>query len=68
VQKWLNRSRCCFGVNTPEGPWKSVLKVGPYFPTEKEMGAVLNFGTPPIFRTAEARDLKFCVHIEGWGP
>jgi len=50
-------------------PWNIVLDVGPDHPTERGRETqFLNFGTPPIFGTAEARDLKFCVHTEGWGP
>jgi len=29
---------------------------------------LLNFGFPRISVTAEARDFKFCEHIQGWGP
>jgi len=57
-----------FGVNTPRGPWNIVLDVGPDSPTESERGPVLNFGTPHIYGTAEARDLTFREHIEGGGP
>jgi len=28
VQKWLNRSRCCSGVNILGGPWNVVLDEG----------------------------------------
>jgi len=44
-----------------------VLGAGPDLQT-KRRGAILNFGTPSSFGTAEARDLKFCVNIGGWVP
>jgi len=50
------------GMNTPRAHGTRVL-----IPHRKG-GPVLNFGTLfylSIFKTAEARDLKFCMRIEG---
>jgi len=45
-----------------------VLKVG-LDPPQRGEGPSFKFGdTPHIFGTAGARDLKFCVHMEGGGP
>jgi len=56
-----------FGVNNSGGPRNIVLDVGHNLPTERMRGPILNFEIPPISGTAEARDLKFCVHIKGRG-
>jgi len=54
-----------FGVNTPGGLWNILVLI----PSKRAGGGlILNFGTPPIFGTAEARDLKFCMLIETWCP
>jgi len=58
-----------FGVNTPGGPWNIVLDVDPDLPIERRREDSFKFGDPrSIFRKAGARDLKFCVPLEGWGP
>jgi len=56
-----------FGVNTPGGPLNIVLKVG-FDAPQRGGGEFLIMGPLSIFGTAKARDLKVCVHIEGWGP
>jgi len=56
-----------FGVNTPGGPWNIVLDVGPDPPQRGEGGPLLNFETPYISGTVEARDLKFWVRTERRG-
>jgi len=70
VQKWLNRFiKMLFGVNTPGGPWNTVLDGGPDPPKRGRGEPTFKFwDTPHISGMAEARELKFCVHIEGWGP
>jgi len=58
-----------FGLNTHGGPWNIVLDVGADPPHREGKGPCFKFrDLPPIFETAEARDLEFCGHIEGWGP
>jgi len=59
------------GVNTAGGPWNIVLDGGPDPP--QRVGSRLGIILPimdllHILGTGEARDLKFCMHIEGWGP
>jgi len=56
-----------FGMNTPGSPWNIVLDVGPD-PPQKGGTHFYILGPPHISGTAEARDLKFCIHIEWWGP
>jgi len=60
----------CPSVTRLLGPWSIVLNVGPDLPTEKGTREEPNFKfwDPPIFHAAEARDLKFSVQPEGWGP
>jgi len=46
-----------------------VLHGGPDAPTDRGRGPTLGPWDPlHISGTAEANDLKFCMHIEGWGP
>jgi len=55
-----------FGVNTPGGPWNIVLDVGPDPLQRKGEGDQFSMlGFPPISGTAEDRNLKFCLLIEG---
>jgi len=54
-----------FGVNTPGGPWSIVLDVGSD-PSQRGKGSPF-FGPPVISGTAEARDLKFCLHTQRGG-
>jgi len=52
--------------------WRTLCYTGVLIPPQTGGGdLLLNFGTllsPHISGTAEARDLKFCMHIEGDGP
>jgi len=59
-----------FEVNIPGGPRNIVLAGGPDPHTERWRGEkILPSGDPlHISGTAEARDLKFCVHTDGSGP
>jgi len=51
------------------GPTEHCVRRGFWSPTESGREAqFLIVEPPPIFVMAEARNLKFCVHIEGWGP
>jgi len=54
-----------FRVNTPGCPSNILLNVGPD-PSQRGEGAHFSIlELPHISGKAEARDLKFCVHIEG---
>jgi len=57
-----------FGVNTP-GAHGTLYQTGLLMhPQWKRLDIILNFGTPRISGTADARNLKFFVHIQGtWG-
>jgi len=68
VQKLMaEQIKMLFGVSTPGGPWNIVLKVDPD-PHREGEGTTFKFWDPhPIYGTAEARDLKFCLHVERLG-
>jgi len=51
-----------------EGPNKNYATVGHTGPGARSRDNLKIFGPPPICETDGARDLKFFVHIEGWGP
>jgi len=68
LSEMAEQIKILFGLNTPGGQWNIVLDGGPHPPAERGRGPVFNLGPPPVFGTAEARDLKFCVRIQGWGP
>jgi len=56
-----------FGVNTLGGPWNIVLYGGPDSPEKGGRGVG---GILPIMDPLQAwlkLNLKFCVHIDGWG-
>jgi len=60
-----------FGVNTLGDPWNIVLAVGPDLssPTITGRGPTFKFKDPShISGMAKARELKFCMSIEEWGP
>jgi len=54
------------------GPWNIELYGGSFFPYnegEGELGKILAVMDPlHISGMTEARDLKFCMRVEGWGP
>jgi len=51
------------------GPMEHCVRRGFWSPTERGRGPTSKFWKPPpMSGTAEARDLKFCVHIKGLGP
>jgi len=57
------------GMNTLGGPRNIVLHGVPDPPTDRGGPTFKLWDLPPhISRMAEARDFKFCVHIEGDGP
>jgi len=60
-----------FGVNTLGA--HETLTWSPHTDGEEKLGKTLPFMDPlhmslHISRMAEARDLKYCMHIEGWSP
>jgi len=67
--KMAEQIKMVFGVNTLGDPRNIVLDVGLGLPQRGEAGPTFKFWDPPrMSGTADGRDLKFCVYIEGWGP
>jgi len=50
------------------GPMKLGVRCGSLSPTERRRGPSLKFWDPFLSPEQLKLDLKFCVHIEGWGP
>jgi len=68
--KTAQRIKILFGVNTLGGPRNIMLDGGPDPP---QRGGGVGEISPivdqlHISRLAEITNLKFCVHIHGWGP
>jgi len=65
--KKAEQIKMLFGVNTSGGPWNTVLHGGPDPPQTGGGRPTFKCWDPPcIHKTAEARDLKFCVNIDWW--
>jgi len=63
-EKIAEQIKMLFGVNSSGGPWNIVLDVGPDPSQRGEGGPTFKISDfPHISGTAEATDLKFCVHI-----
>jgi len=63
------QTKILFRVDTPGGPRNIVLDGGFDPCTAEGSESWTKFCDPPhISRMAEARDLEFCILIEGWGP
>jgi len=57
-----------FGVNTPGGAWSVMIDWSSDLPQRWEEDSFYVLGLRHISGMAEARDLKFCVLVEGQGP
>jgi len=68
VQRWLNRSRCCFRRTLLEPMKHCVICVrrGSWFPHKNGRGSTFKF-CDKISPERLKLETKFCVHTEGWG-
>jgi len=65
--KMDEQMKILFGVNTPGGPWSD--RRGSWSPHKEGKGEHFQIlGPRHTSEMAEAKDLQFCVHVEGWGP